>query len=128
MLNFDNASSISARQTRTTQIRHDDRLASLIERAALALAVDKSVFLRAAIEREATRVLDLQSRHTLTPEDPEIFAAASMPHPLQPRALSKLPETTARAWFMPTEPPPFRSSNLTRPGTTAPISTAVSSA
>ena len=53
MLNFDTMSGISAKQTRTTQIRHDDRLASLIEPAALALAVDKSVFLRAASEREA---------------------------------------------------------------------------
>ena len=59
MLNLDTVSNISAKQTKTTQVRHDDRLASLIERASLALAVDKSVFLRAAIEREATRVLDL---------------------------------------------------------------------
>ena len=57
-------------------MRHDDRLAVLIERAALALAVDKSVFLRTAIEREATRVLELQSRHILTPEDAEMFSAA----------------------------------------------------
>lgn len=76
MLDFDTASSTSAKHTRSTQVRHDDRLASLIERAALALAVDKSAFLRAAIEREATRVLDLQSRHTLTPEDAEMIAAA----------------------------------------------------
>ena len=88
MLNFDAASSIPVRRTRTTQIRHDDRLGSLIERAALALAVDKSAFLRAAIEREATRVLDLQSRHTLTPEDAEIFAAAlDAPPAPTPRAL-----------------------------------------
>ena len=95
MLNFDTASSVSARQTKTTQVRHDDRLASLIERAALALAVDKSVFLRAAIEREATRVLDLQSRHTLTPEDAEIFAAAldapPAPNPARARSCPKLP-------------------------------------
>lgn len=76
MLNFDTRSNISTKQTRTTQVRHDDRLANLIERAALALAVDKSVFLRAAIEREARRVLDLQSRHTLTPEDAKLFTAA----------------------------------------------------
>ena len=88
MLNFNAASSIQARRTKTTQVRHDDRLASLIERAALALAVDKSAFLRAAIEREATRVLDLQSRHTLTPEDAEIFAAAlDAPPAPTPRAL-----------------------------------------
>ena len=88
MPNFDAASSIQAKKTRTTRIRHDDRLASLIERAALALAVDKSAFLRAAIEREATRVLDMQSRHALTPEDAKIFAAAlDVPPAPTPRAL-----------------------------------------
>ncbi len=88
MLDMDTASSVSGKQTRSTQVRHDDRLASLIERAALALAVDKSVFLRTAIEREAKRVLDLQSRHTLTPEDAEIFAAAlDAPPAPTPRAL-----------------------------------------
>ena len=88
MLDFDTESSISGKQTKATQVRHDDRLASLIERAALALAVDKSAFLRAAIEREATRVLDLQSRHILTPEDAKMFAAAldAAPTPT-PRAL-----------------------------------------
>ena len=97
MLNFDAATSRSARQTRTTQIRHDDRLASLIERAALALAVDKSAFLRAAIEREATRVLDLQSRHTLTPEDAKIFAAAlDAPPAPTPRALEAARNYRAR--------------------------------
>ena len=87
MLNFDTVSRVSAKQTRTTQVRHDDRLAGLIERAALALAVDKSVFVRAAIEREAARVLDLQSRHVLTREDAELFAAA----------LDARPAPTARA-------------------------------
>lgn len=76
MLNFDAETHGSARRARTTQLRHDDRLAGLIERAALALAVDKSAFLRAAIEREAMRVLERQSRHVLTPEDAEAFAAA----------------------------------------------------
>ena len=87
MLDFDTGSRVSAKQTRTTQVRHDDRLAGLIERAALALAVDKSVFVRAAIEREAARVLDLQSRHILTREDAELFAAA----------LDAQPAPTARA-------------------------------
>ena len=97
MLNFDAASGSAARQTKTTQVRHDDRLANLIERAALALAVDKSVFLRAAIEREATRVLDLQSRHTLTPEDAEIFAAAlDAPPAPTPRALEAARHYRAR--------------------------------
>ena len=97
MLNLDAASSTLRRRTRTTQVRHDDRLASLIERAALALAVDKSAFLRAAIEREATRVLDMQSRHTLTPEDAEIFAAAlDAPPAPTPRALEAARNYRAR--------------------------------
>ncbi len=88
MLNFDGGPRIAAKRTNTTQVRHDDRLADLIERAALALAVDKSAFLRAAIEREAMRVLELQSRHVLTPEDAEAFAAALDARPAPtPRAL-----------------------------------------
>ena len=97
MLNFNAASSIPARQTKTTQVRHDDRLTSLIERAALAQGVDKSAFLRAAIEREATRVLDMQSRHTLTPEDAKIFAAAlDAPPAPTPRALEAARHYSAR--------------------------------
>ena len=97
MLNLDTVSKVSAKQTRTTQVRHDDRLASLIERAALVLAVDKSVFLRAAIEREATRVLDLQSRHILTQEDAEVFAAAlDAPPPPTARALEAARNYRAR--------------------------------
>ena len=97
MLDFDAASSTSGKHTRSTQVRHDDRLASLIERAALALAVDKSAFLRAAIEREATRVLDLQSQHTLTPEDAEMFAAAlDAPPAPTPRALEAARNYSAR--------------------------------
>ena len=97
MLDFDTASGNSGKQTKATQVRHDDRLASLIERAALALAVDKSAFLRAAIEREATRVLDLQSRHILTPEDAKMFAAAldAAPTPT-PRALEAAQIYSAR--------------------------------
>ena len=88
MLNFDAASTGSGKRTRTTQIRHDDRLALLIERAARSLAVEKSVFLRAAIEREAVRVLDAQSHHVLTPEDAERFAEAlDAPPAPTPRAL-----------------------------------------
>ena len=97
MLDFDTASKTTGKHTKTTQVRHDDRLGSLIERAALALAVDKSVFLRAAIEREATRVLDLQSRHTLTPKDAEMFAAAlDAPPAPTPRALEAARNYRAR--------------------------------
>ncbi len=97
MLDFDAESGGSARQTRTTQVRHDDRLASLIERAARALAVDKSAFLRAAIEREARRVLELRARHVLTPEDAELFAAAlDAPPAPTPRALAAARDYRAR--------------------------------
>ena len=83
MLNLDITLSSSTKQNRTTQVRHDDRLATLIELAARSLAVHKSVFLRAAIEREALHVLEAQSRHVLTPEDAEQFAAAlDSPPPL----------------------------------------------
>lgn len=41
MLDFDTETRTEKKHTRSTQVRHDDRLASLIERAALALAVDK---------------------------------------------------------------------------------------
>ncbi len=88
MLNFDTGSSASGKRSRTTQLRHDDRLATLIERAARSLGVDKSVFLRAAVEREAMRVLEAQSRHVLTEEDARQFAAAlDAPPAPTPRAL-----------------------------------------
>ncbi len=64
------------KQTRTTQVRHGDSLAVLIERAATLLGVDKSVFLRSAIAREAQRVIDGSSRHVLTADDAGLFAAA----------------------------------------------------
>ena len=64
------------KQTCTTQVRHGDGLATLIERAAIALGVRKSVFLRNAIEKEAKRVLEANSSHVLTAEDVKLFAAA----------------------------------------------------
>ena len=76
MLNFETGPRPSAKRARTNQLPHDDRSADLIERAALALAVDKSAFLRAAIGREVARVLEMQARHVLTPEDAGAFAAA----------------------------------------------------
>ena len=88
MLNPYMTSGVSVNRSRTTQVRHDDRLAMLIERAAISLAVDKSVFLRAAIEREAIRVLEAQSRHVLSQDDAEQFAAAlDTPPAPTPRAL-----------------------------------------
>lgn len=88
MLNPYTTAGVSGKQSRTTQVRHDDRLAILIERAAMSLAVDKSAFLRAAIEREAVRVLEAQSRHVLSQKDAEQFAAAlDAPPTPTPRAL-----------------------------------------
>lgn len=76
------------KQTRTTQIRHGDSLAALIERAAVALGVDKSVFLRQAIAKEAQRVIENSARHVLTAEDARLFATAlDTPPAPTPRAL-----------------------------------------
>ena len=77
----------SEKQTRTTQVRHGDSLAALIERATVALGVDKSVFLRNAIAKEAQRVIEDSSRHVLTAEDARLFAAAlDMPPAPTPRS------------------------------------------
>lgn len=76
------------KQTRTTQVRHGESLAALIERAAAALGVDKSVFLRNAIAKEAQRVIEDSSRHVLTAEDARLFSAAlDTPPAPTPRAL-----------------------------------------
>ncbi|MEG3618154.1 DUF1778 domain-containing protein [Magnetovibrio sp. PR-2] len=88
MLDLDTIGLDPEKQTRTTQIRHGDRLALLIERASAALGVDKSVFLRNAIAKEAEHILDANSRHVLTPEDAKMFAAAmDTPPAPTPRAL-----------------------------------------
>lgn len=75
------------KHSRTTQIRHGDALFDLIERASVSLAVEKSVFLRTAIAREAERVLEQQTRHVLTARDAEAYA----------RAMDTPPEPTPRA-------------------------------
>lgn len=76
MLDFQPNPFEGEKQTRSTQIRHGDSFAELVERAANSLAVDKSVFLRSAIMKEAERVLEQRSRHVLSPEDVEQFALA----------------------------------------------------
>ena len=54
-------------------------------------------------------MLDLQSRHTLTPEDAKLFAAAlDAPPAPTPRALEAARNYGARAWFMPTKRPAYR--------------------
>ena len=89
MQNFEKSRREGEKHTRTTQIRHSEDLGELIASAATALGVDKSVFLRAAIEREASRVLTTRSSHTLTPEDAKRFAAALDPPPEPtPKALA----------------------------------------
>ena len=87
MLDFHQSKLDSETQSRTTQIRHGDALGELIARAAASLGLDKSVFLRAAIEREASRVLEASSRHVLTKDDAARFAAA----------LDAAPDPTPRA-------------------------------
>lgn len=87
MLDFQPGEFENEKQTRSTQIRHGDSLAELMERASRELAVDKSVFLRSAITREAKRVLETSSRHVLSAEDVEQFSMA----------LDTPPKPTARA-------------------------------
>lgn len=88
------------KQTRATQVRHGEQLAALIEEATAALGVEKSVFLRSAIAKEAERVLEDQSRHVLTVEDAAVFAAAlDTPPPPTPRALNARDQYRARVVY-----------------------------
>ncbi|MYA89979.1 MAG: DUF1778 domain-containing protein [Boseongicola sp. SB0662_bin_57] len=87
MLDLNVTGQSGEKQTRTTQVRHGDSLAALIERATTALGVEKSVFLRNAIAKEARRVIESSSRHVLTADDARLFAAA----------LDKPPAPTPRA-------------------------------
>ena len=91
MLDFQASPLDGEKQSRTMRIRHGDGLLDLIERAALSLGVDRSVFVRAAIAKEAERVLETQSRHVLSPEDAAQFAAAldTPPEPT-PRAVATM--------------------------------------
>lgn len=68
MLTFDPVSRDSGERTRTTRVRHDDGLVTLVVPTAIAQAMGRSVLLRAMIKREATRVLNPQCRHLLTRE------------------------------------------------------------
>lgn len=97
MLDFEKNERSGESRTRTTQIRHGDGLGDLIAQAARSLAVDKSVFLRAAIAKEATRVLEAGSRHILTQEDAIQFAdALDTPPAPTPRALTAAKAYRAR--------------------------------
>ena len=88
MLNLNTNDLSSEQRTRTTQVRHGDILAALIEAASASLGVDKSVFLRSAIAKEAQRVIEARARNMLTADDAKLFAAAlDMPPTPTPRAL-----------------------------------------
>ena len=82
------ASQPNRKQIYTTQIRHDEHLAGLIEKALDILGSTKSEFLRHAIAKEAKRVIAEGTIHHLTPEDAKLFEEAlDIPLPLTPRAL-----------------------------------------
>ena len=85
------------RQVYTTQIRHDEHLASLIEKALIILGTKKSGFLRNAIAREAQRVINDNVIHHLTPVDVELFEAA-LDTPPTPRALES--SASYRRWVV----------------------------
>ena len=80
------ASLTNRKQIYITQIRHDDHLAGLIEKALTILGTKKSEFIRNAIAKEAQKVIDDNVIHHLTPEDVELFEAA-LDTPPTPRAL-----------------------------------------
>ena len=89
MLDFDISLLGADTGERTTQIRHGDRLANVIEDAASMLGVDKSMFCRNAIAKEAQRVMTESARHALNAEDAAAFQAAlDTPPAPTPRALS----------------------------------------
>lgn len=75
------------RATTSTQVRHGEALGRLIQDAADTLGVDKSTFIRAALEREAARILEHQRRHVMTPEDAAVFDAA-LDRPVRSKAMT----------------------------------------
>ena len=83
----------SEKQTRTTQVRHGASLAALIERATAALGVEKSVFLRNAIAKEAQRAIETSSRHVLTAGDAKLFISERAGRVTLPRSRRRLPVT-----------------------------------
>lgn len=87
LLNFENTARSGEKHGRTTQIRHSDAVSELIERASTILGVEKSVFLRQAIIKEAQRILEESTRHSLSEEDAQQFL----------EALDSPPRPTARA-------------------------------
>lgn len=89
MLDFEPSELDAEPRDRTTQVRHGRELGLLIERAATRLGIDKSVFVRAAIAKEAGRVNEESSRHIMSEEDAALFAAAlDAPPAPTPRAVA----------------------------------------
>ncbi|CUH64883.1 hypothetical protein TL5118_01053 [Thalassovita autumnalis] len=60
----------------TTQIRHGSTMKDKIETAAAVLGVNKSVFLRWAVNRQCAQIIKEQQSHKLTAEDAAAFSAA----------------------------------------------------
>lgn len=87
MLNFEPLIPDHDDLSKSTQIRHGQVLSDLITRASETLGVDKSVFLRSVIAREAQRILDASARHVLTAEDAAVFS----------KAMDAAPKPTPRA-------------------------------
>ena len=79
------------------QIRHDEHLASLIEKELVILGTKKSDFIRIAIAKEAQRVISNNVIHHLTPEDVELFEVALETPPTQ-RALES--SVSYRQWVV----------------------------
>ena len=89
MLDFEPTDLEGEPRDRTTQVRHGRSLGVLIEQAATRLGVDKSVFVRAAIAKEAGRVNEESSRHVMSADDAALFAAAlDAPPAPTPRAVA----------------------------------------
>lgn len=80
MLEFTPAESDDEPQDQSTRVRHGKHFDAKLERAARALGVSKSQFIRSAVDREASAVLRAQSLHVLTEDDvAAVNAALDMP-------------------------------------------------
>lgn len=89
MLNHRHASLETEPFDDATRIRHGAGFKEMLQDAARAAGVSPAVFIRAAVEKDARRVLAQQSTHVMTPEDAAAFEAAldAAPAPT-PRAVA----------------------------------------
>lgn len=60
----------------TTQIRHGHTMKDKIDTASAVLGVSKSAFLRWAIDRQCSQIIEEQQNHRLTAEDAQAFSSA----------------------------------------------------